>query len=93
MPALTTAYEFQEIRLSEFLDKKDAQTAPESCAPGEADPRLEERIAILGGFYSREDQHETPWGTRRGVELVAMAIEQVFRPEPLHKMAKRRNGL
>ena len=77
---------FQEIRLSELLPKPTGRI-PASCKPDTVDPRLAGRIVVLGGFYSRDDRHETSWGTRRGAELVAMAIEHVFRPAPLHKMA------
>lgn len=82
----TQDFQFQEIRLSEFLPRP-ARKIPASCKPETADPRLAGRIVVLGGFYSRDDRHETSWGTRRGAELVAMAIEHRFRPAPLHKMA------
>ena len=79
--------DFQTLNLSEFLTDDSAQSKAESCSATLPDPRFENRIVLLGGFYSREDLHDTPWGKRTGVELLAMAIEQELQPQPLHHLA------
>ena len=83
----TMDVQFQDIRLSEFLAGPPAGF-PASCPSLSPDPRLKDRIVLLGGTYSRTDLHETPWGPRYGVELMAMAIEQVFDPVPMHEVAE-----
>jgi CHASE2 domain-containing sensor protein len=86
-PAFTTDVSFQSIRLSDFLTEAPKEF-PVSCPILAPDSRLKDRIVVLGGTYSRADLHETPWGSRQGGELVAMAIEQVFDPAPLHEVAE-----
>ena len=75
---------FLPIGVSEFLERDDTGGAnprgfPASCPAGAADDRLKGRIAILGGSFSRTDEHYTAWGKHQGAELVAMAIEQALR--------------
>jgi CHASE2 domain-containing sensor protein len=74
--------QFSSIRISEFLTDVP-KNFPVSCPTLTPDSRLKDRIVVLGGTYSRADLHETPWGTRQGAELVAMAVEQLFDPTPL----------
>jgi hypothetical protein len=79
--------DFETLNLSDFLTDSQGQFRPNDCDATQPDPRFENRIVLLGGFYSKADLHDTPWGTRTGVELVAMAIEQELEPEPLNHLA------
>jgi hypothetical protein len=85
--AFKTDFVFRDIRLSEFLTGTSTEL-PESCSAQQPDPRLKDRIVVLGGTYSRADAHQTPWGSRAGSELVAMAIESAFDPVPPHKLGE-----
>jgi|SRR5579862_935823 len=76
---------FQTLELSEFLPGR-SQSMAKDCTERIPDPRLKNRIVLLGGFYSREDLHDTPWGKRTGAELIAMAIEHELEPRPLHHL-------
>jgi CHASE2 domain-containing sensor protein len=86
-PAMTVDYDFLPIRLSDFMGQTAPAEFPRICEAAAVDPRLAGRIVVLGGFYSREDRHDTPWGTRESARLVAMAIEEAFHGGPMHKLA------
>jgi CHASE2 domain len=78
---------FMTIRLSEFFQGINPTEFPAACPAQAADPRLEGRIVVLGGRFSRSDAHLTPWAanplalqSKPGAELVASAIEQGLVP-------------
>jgi hypothetical protein len=84
--SFTHDIKFLPIQISEFMSRDEAGGAkprgfPTSCPATAYDERLRGRIVILGGSFSRADEHDTPWGKHQGAELVAMAIEHILRPE------------
>ena len=76
-PYFTRDYQFAPVKLSEFVP-----------VHGEGDPRLANKIVVLGGFHPGADRHDTPWGTKFGAELVAMAIEEELNPNGLGHLPK-----
>lgn len=76
-PFFTRDYRFAPMKLSEFVPVR-----------GEGDPRLANKIVVLGGFHPGAYRHDTPWGTKHGAELVAMAIEEGLNPNSLGHLPK-----
>ena len=88
--AFARDYLFPKMNLREFVPAsarvaKTLQANNTDCGAEDVttpDPRLRDKIVLLGGFHEGSDRHDTPWGTKFGTEMVANAIEEDLRHEP-----------
>jgi hypothetical protein len=80
--ALARRYSFPPLYLDAFV--KPSSTGVCETTWGKRTPSLDnplhDKIVFLGGAYSPDDRHPTPFGVKTGVELMAMATESDFHP-------------
>jgi hypothetical protein len=82
IPVLHARYEFEPWRLGDIL----APLTPGPTPPVAPINDLSDKIVLLGGAYSPQDRHQTPFGFATGVEIVANAVEAELAPQGRREM-------
>jgi len=75
VPVMHARYRFEPWHLGDVLDARK-QAMPRVAKAND----LDGKIVLLGGAYSTQDQHQTPFGIASGVEVVANAVEAELNP-------------
>jgi CHASE2 domain-containing sensor protein len=78
VPILHARYAFEHWRLGDILTKTNAKASSNSD--------LARKIVLLGGSYSPQDRHQTPFAVLDGVEVVASAVEAELNPQGQREM-------
>jgi len=78
IPLLHARYQFDRWNLGDILGSSAIPSVPNNDLYG--------KIVLLGGAYSPQDKHQTPFGVLDGVELTASAVEAELNPQSTREM-------
>ena len=84
IPVLHARYAFESWELGDILGESSGK--PLRAA---ADSDLAKKVVLLGGSYSAQDKHQTPFGALDGIEVVGSAIEAELNPQGQSEISVR----
>jgi hypothetical protein len=90
-------YRFDRFTLRDFAPQRLDKTALDRCQRGEgewgseavATHPLNGKVVLLGGEYDPQDWHQTPFGLKPGVEILASLTEHLLRGTSAHDIEDR----